>query len=157
MGAEIYIINDKHTEVTKEKNPNERWDGENTMTSNHIRGFEVIGPDDKWRTIDISVPFDIDRDKTYYLVSVIYSTGDSFNHHEGVIDYIEMYENEEMAIATRDMIENSYKSKDKEEKYSVEILNNSGTPYKISASWVGYFERLEEVRIDCVKEIKYKN
>lgn len=100
---------------------------------------------------DISVPFDIDPYRYYYLVSVIYSTGDSFNHNKGEIDYIEMYEEEEMAIATKKAIEVAYKSKDKEDRYGVDILNNSGVSYRISASWVGYFESLEEVRIDRIQ------
>lgn len=98
------------------------------------------------------VGFEIKPDKTYYLVSVIYSTGDSFSHHSGKIDYIELYESLEMAEATKKMILDSYALKDKEESYSVEILNNSGTAYKISSSsWVGYFESLEDVQIDAIK------
>lgn len=152
MGAEIHIINNSHTEILKERNPNERWDGEETRTDNAIVGFEVIGPDNKWKCIDISTTFDIDPNKTYYLVSVIYSTGDSFNHHEGKIDYIEMYETAEQAMETKKTIEEKYNKKDKEDRYGVDIKNNAGTSYRISASWVGYFERLEEVRIDRVQQ-----
>ncbi len=95
--------------------------------------------------------FEINPDKIYYLVSVIYSTGDSFSHHEGNIDYIELYENLEMAEATKKMIEDSYNRKNKEESYGVEILSNNGNLYKISSSpWVGYLETLEYVTIDYI-------
>jgi len=150
MGAEIHIINNRHREVVRQGNPKERYDGDDTITSNSIEGFEIIDPKDSWKSVDISVPFDIDPYKYYYLVSVIYSTGDSFNHNKGEIEYIEMYEDEDKAIATKKIIENSYKSKDKEDRYGVDILNNSGTSYRISACWVGYFESLEEVRIDRI-------
>ena len=152
MATELYIINDRYTEVTKERDPNEEWDGEDTITSNNIQGFGILKPKDRYNSVDIVVTFDIDPKKTYYLVSVIHSTGDSFNHHQGDIVYIELYEELSMATATKEMIENSYNRKNKEESYSVEILNNEGTMYKISSSpWVGYFERLEEVRIDEVR------
>jgi hypothetical protein len=152
MTTDIEIINHSYTEITKERDPNEEWDGEDTITSNSIQGFKIVKPNDKWKQVDLTIGFEIKPDKTYYLVSVIHSSGDSFNHNSGEIVYIELYENIEMAEATKKIIEDSYNRKHKEESYGVEILNNSGTLYKISSSpWVGYFERLEEVQIDCIQ------
>jgi hypothetical protein len=150
--TDIRIINNRYTEILKERDPNEEWDGEETVTSNDIEGFEIVTPEDKYKTVDLPVSFEIDPKRTYYLVSVIYSTGDSFNRHDGEVDYIELYESSAMANATKKMIENSYKAKDKEERYSIEILNNEGVMYQISSSaWTGYFERLEEVRVDGIR------
>lgn len=134
MSTEIHIINNSHREITKERNSKKEWDNEESISTNEIKGFEIISPEDNWKTVDLTVFFDINPEKTYYLVSVIYSTGDSFNHHKGKIDYIELYEKYEMALATKKIIEKSYKSKDKEEKYSVSVLNNDGNLYSISTS-----------------------
>lgn len=46
MGAEIHIINNRHREVTRQGNPKERYDGDDTITSNSIEGFEIIDPKD---------------------------------------------------------------------------------------------------------------
>lgn len=151
MNTEISIINECEIRVTREREPDEEWSGESTESSNYVSGFNIVD-DILIHSADLVVGFEIKPDKTYYLVSVIYSTGDSFSHHSGKIDYIELYESLEMAEATKKMILDSYALKDKEESYSVEILNNAGTPYKISSSsWVGYFESLEDVQIDAIK------
>ena len=152
MTTDIEIINNYHTEITRERNTDDEWDADDTSKTNNIEGFKVVKKDDKWKQVDLTVPFEINAEKTYYLVYVIYSTGDSFSHHSGNIDYIEMYETYAMAEATLEMIENANKVKNKDDSYSIEILNNAGVMYKISSSaWTGYFERLEHVQIDRVQ------
>jgi hypothetical protein len=149
--ANIQILNKSYTEVVRERDPDEEWDADDTSTSNNVYGFKVAESNSKNQIVDIVVDYEIKPDKTYYLVSVIYSSGDSFSHHTGNIDYIMLYDNLEMAEATKKIIEDSYKRKDKEQSYSVEILNNNGELFIISSScWVGYFETLEEVKIDCI-------
>lgn len=149
--TDIEIINISYTEVTRERNPEDEWDADDTCTSNNIEGFRIIKPNSRWKSVDLTVDFEPKVDKTYYLVYVIYSTGDSFSHHEGCVDYIFLYENLEFAEATKKMIEDAYKKKDKEESYSVEIFNDKGELFKISSSsWVGYFETLTDVVIDYV-------
>lgn len=152
MATDIYVINDTYSEVTRERDPNDEWDADNTATSNCIRGFKIVNKSSKKNEYtDLTIDFEVKETIPYYLLSVIYSTGDSFSHHTGHIEYIDLYSNIEYAEAAQKMIENAYAAKDKEERYSVDILDNNGNMRKISSSsWVGYFESLEEVRIDTV-------
>jgi hypothetical protein len=151
MNTEISIINNSHRIVTKERSPNTAWDNSATITINSIEGFTVIEPDEEWGTVDLTVSFEIDPAKTYYLVSVIYTDGDSFNCDEGQISYIDLYEDSKLAIKTKKSIEDNYKDKEKKDSHSVEILTCDGCPYTISSSlWTGYFNSLQEVRIDRI-------
>ena len=88
-------INDSaYTEVTRERDPDDRWSGEDTYTGHSIESFHVVSDDDY---CDISVAFDIDDGRDYYLLYAIYSTGDSFSHDEGCIALIDLFETKEMA------------------------------------------------------------
>ena len=152
VSVNIQIINDVTTEVLKERDYDKEWDGEELSYSNDIKGFKVL-EDTRFGTVDLTVNFEIDPKETYFLVYVVYSDGDSFNHYSGKICYIDLYRNAEWAKATREMIENSYKRKDKESRYGIEIFNDEGTMYKISSStWTGYFERLEYVEIETIHQ-----
>ena len=71
----IRIINKCHTYATRQSDPDDSWDQDDNDTSHNIVGIE-IAPDSGY--YDISVPFDIERGKEYFLVYGIYSTGDSF-------------------------------------------------------------------------------
>ena len=153
MNTEISIINEHNTIVTKERDSRTEWDNRVTISTNKIEGFKVIEPDEEWGTVDLIVPYEIDSDKTYYLVSVIFTDGDSFNKNAGQIDYVDMYEDAKIANATKKSIENSYKDKNEKDSHSVEIFTNDGTAYKISSNnWTSYFNSLEEVRIDRIQQ-----
>lgn len=141
----IRIIHDCYTHVTREGDPNDRWDRDSTEQSHTIRGFEVV-EEDRWG--DFKVPFEIDPAKEYYLLAVYYDTGDSFGTDGNRIDMIDLYDDIELAMESKRRILENNKN---EEGYSVTILNPLGKEYMISASWKGYFENLNDVEIHRVK------
>lgn len=154
----IKIVNYSYGEVTQEADPNDEWSADSTHTYNDVRGFQ-ISIDGKRGYKDLDVKFDIDEDNTYYLLCVIYSTGDSFSNHGGQIDYIELYQDKGMADEAAKKIETDYKvykkhSNTNRADYSVTIKNNEDNDFKMSCTWKGYFESLESVEVIPVKLIK---
>jgi len=147
--TKVRIINDSYTYTTRESNPDNEWDRDDTSQSHNIKGFEVVDSDSNW--YDFDVPFKIDPEKEYYLVAVYYDTGNSFGRDGNRIDMIDLYDNVEYAMETKKRIEENDKSE--KSSYSVTILNPLGKEYQISTSWVGYFQSLNDVEIHRVKLI----
>ena len=90
----IKVIDNSYTIVTKERDPNEEWDGENTYTSHNITGIELT---EHGYDTDVVLEYLPTVGKEYYLLYGNYSTGDSFNHHTGQIFYIDLFEDYEFA------------------------------------------------------------
>lgn len=147
---DVIVVNKSYTEVTRESDPDDRWDADDTYTSNNIVGIKFS---EGYSDLN-AIPFEILPDKDYYLLYVIYSTGDSFSHHEGQIDYVELYEDRSLAEASAKMIEDDYKEwRKKENKWNVEILNSRGEMFQFYCPWKGYFERLTSVEVENVRLI----
>ena len=91
----INVLNNQRTKFIRGSDPNDEWYERSTYTSNNIYGIELSNSE--YGDIS-SIPFEIVPDKDYYLLYVIYSTGDFFSHHEGRIDYIELYDNIESLL-----------------------------------------------------------
>ena len=93
-GAQMHIkiIDLSHCETTREADPLNEWDGDDIYTSHNIQGFTVL---DSYH--DLPVSFSIEDKRKYYLLYVLYSTGDSFHHEEGCIEYISLYQTLEEA------------------------------------------------------------
>ncbi len=141
-------INDmSHCEVTRERDPNDRWSGEDTYTSHNIESFNVIDDDDY---CDISVGVDIENGKDYYLLYAIYSTGDSFSRYEGEITLIDLYQNREFAEANRKVLTDHLKIESGKKEYIATLLLEDGRAYPFHVPWKGYFEHLNEI---CVERI----
>ena len=147
MSTGIKIIDYPRIEVTREATLDE-WDGDDTNEIHDIEGFTIVNENGYY---DLKVPFEIDKNKTYYLVYVIYSSGDSFHHEESRIDFIELYEDVKMAKEVAKIIEDDYRNWESTEKdWSVEIFNSNGEKYKIHCPWKGYFERLSYAEVEAI-------
>jgi len=139
MVCEIEIIDDTYTEVTRESDPDEQWDGDDTCTSHDIHGFKI------GKYGDLSVRFEPEYDKTYFLLYATYSTGCSFSQHEGEIEYVDLYEDENVAWE-------NYRRLDKHgEGYSAKLLHESGKEYTFSIPWIGYFESLQDLEVMAIR------
>lgn len=141
--AHYKVLYDSWTDVTREAVEDE-WDRDDTATSHSIEGFEVVGKDDYF---DDSVSFEPAYKHPYYLLYVLYGTGDSFSHDEGQIMFVGLFEKEENAKRNEKSIH------DHGEEISMSLLAEDGdnlVKYQIDAPWVGYFECLEDVRVEVV-------
>ena len=141
----IRINDNSYCEVTRERDPHDEWSGEDTYTGHSIESFHVVDDDDH---CDISVVFDIDDGKDYYLLYAIYSTGDSFSRNDGEIALIDLYETKEMAEKNRQLIADNLKDED---NWSVILELEDGRVYSFHVPWKGYFEHLDEVAIERIR------
>jgi hypothetical protein len=149
----IKVIDDTYTKVTRPHDPEDQWSGEDTYTSHSIEGIEIVKKNEYY---DLETEFKILPNKDYYLLYAIYSTGDSFSHHEGKIDYIYLYKTASKAEAAKTILENhDTESKDWDERFNKTIKTEKGKNLKLYISWAGYFESLTSVNIEMVRIISH--
>lgn len=156
--------------VSRYADPDSDYDRDDTWQEHYI---ESISQADENQFYDLTVEFDLDPKCEYYLLYAIYSTGDSFGHDEGRIEFVGLYENSYAANENMRRIEAHYetyrqlndrwyhssKQMSKTElknleknfdSYSVTLIANDGREYKVSVPWTGYFESLTDVRVETV-------
>lgn len=139
-----------YTEVVRERDYNDRWSGEDTVSNHDIDSIYVSKEENYY---DLNVGFDVEEGSTYYLLYGLYSTGDSFNHDSGRLQYVDLYQTEEMAEANKKILENHYNVKGSEDDYTAKLLLDDGREYPFHVPWKGYFERLENLVIEPVKVV----
>jgi len=134
--------------VSRESDPNDEWSGEDTWTSYDVNGIRYISP------TETKVVADLVRNGTprwgevYHVVTLTYSTGDSFSSHSGYRCLpIAAYDTEAAAEDCRRILEadgSEYNFKDNH----VLIPNpDGGEPISIYRAWAGYFESIDDVTV----------
>lgn len=152
-------VNDNVTyETTEYADPDDDWDRDNTAEYHHITGVEIVDKKDRW---DLCVPFEVDPDRSYYLLYAIYDTGDSFGRDEGRIELIDLYQDREVAMANAARIDAHARKYDStrwgsareemDEPYTVKLMNDAGEECQVHTPWNGYFERLSYTEVLCVR------
>lgn len=155
VASYIKINEDRDTRITRHRDPNDEWDANDTATSTSISGFEVV---EDGGFHDLTVPFDPVADRDYYLLSVRYSTGDSFSRHRGKMEHIMLHADLDLAKANAKHLREFHErgendpQMDYEAKWNTTIKLDNGEDLPVSTmSWTGYFERLEEVIVETVR------
>lgn len=143
----VRIDHTSYTQVTRERDPDDDWSGEDTNTSNYVNGL-ILVPEGSYH--HIAVPFDIDINKSYILLWAEYSTGDSFSHDEGKVEFIDLFENVKHANAAYRAIQ---KANDADQS-NVKYYRADGSEVNFYAPWYGYFERLSDLYIDVVRVVR---
>ena len=150
----ITVVDNSYSQITRERDPSDRWDADDTATYHNIEGIRIS---DKKGFFDLQTTFPVVKGQYYYLVYGIYSTGNSFSHHEGNIEYVDLYFYECLAIRCRTLLEWHYDrakedhSLKAEDRFSVEIPTGTGSWRTFGVPWIGYFERLTALEILEVK------
>jgi hypothetical protein len=149
--TEIHIL-DKTYEHIVEHGDGKEWGRRDcTHTEHNIRGIEIA---DKYPTM--TVPFKVIHNTPYYLLYVLYQTGDSFGYDTGRIEFVDLYRKVEHATKNRDFILEHYKKhKDNYSdgfgnKFNLILYRTPSKSYEIYVPWMGYFERLESVEFQTV-------
>jgi hypothetical protein len=144
-------IKDRSIEETTREATEDQWDRDDTATYHYIDEIEIVGDDDY---NDLVVPFKVNPNESYYLLSVVYSTGDSFGRDDGRIEHIELYSDKKLAEANATAIEEHYKNHKQNyfsnDKVELIITNQSGKKYACYCSWMGYFEYIQEATVTGV-------
>ena len=135
-------IFDGYKEVTRESDPDDRWDRDDTafiLTNIRVEPtdedqgnspYNVFGYS---RVFDFSVPDDVTK---VHLVFAEYSTGDTFGHEDGQIVVFEAFTEDYQA---------NHLAQRLREATGYSIGNDHGEDYYVP--WNGYFESLSEVRV----------
>jgi hypothetical protein len=148
------IEHTSYTNVTREADPEDRWDADDLDTTWDISS-NIIESDDKFP--DIVVPFKLELDKNYYLVYVIYNTGDSFHHHSGYsCNFIELFSDKNKAENLVKLIKQQNKDYNDNQKnlgenaYSFSYKDELDNNKIISCDWNGYFESIQSCEVQTM-------
>jgi len=147
----IQVEDDAYCSETSEADPNDSWDRADTSTSHSVEGFRAAD-EKEGKYFDLVVPYEPEFDKTYYLLYVVYSTGDSFGHDEGSsIEYIGFYKESELDTAheNKRTIEQF-----EDDTYHVMLRDPTGKEFQQHTPWRGYFEHLDYVEIKEVTRLE---
>lgn len=164
----INVVTEKSTHVTRVAT-RDRWDRDDTASDWGVIGIELM-PEENG-SADLYAKFPIQINKTYWLVFVVYSTGDSFGRDEnGSLEEIEIYEDETIAHdCAREIrkhadmyseFERGYRRpKTKKPKdfndYTLKVIGGDGKEMEVYAPWNGYFESLGYVEVASVNIVNH--
>jgi hypothetical protein len=140
-----------YTDVTRHRDPDEKWDADDLAHSQSINGYSThTNLKGGWDFVLSKKP---SAKQPFYLVYVNYSTGDSFHHETGCIEFVDVFESEKDGDALVDMLDKDYakfKKADRHDYTPLKVKLPSGVEREIyTSTWKGYFERLEGVQ--CVR------
>jgi len=140
----IRIIDETYHEITREADPDERWDGDDSYTSHSIRGYKVVGKKDYY---DVALKNDPVEGQPLWLLFVNYDTGNSFQREEGEIEFVDVFSHSIIAVENQRRIQEYLKDQTKDH-YTMELRLDTGEKYSYSATaFIGYFESVNDVEV----------
>ena len=156
VATNVRVVDDVHQHVTRHGDPDDRWDRDSTASDHHIRGIEVTDG-----YFDLTVPFEVKEGHQYYLVYVIYDTGDSFGRDDGQITFLDLFESREKAEALADAVSADYRGQSsffgkggKNVSHQVKYVREDGTECTCyTGTWKGYFENYCGVSVEQVSVV----
>lgn len=139
MSKYVGLLADGYVEVTREGDPEDKWDHDDTHTDWTFTGLK-LSDKDTYRALP--VPDDVNIGDTVYAVIAVYSTGDTFGNSSGSeLELVSIHKSEELAKKNVTKLQ----SENKDERYSMEIELDNGEVLKRYCPWDGYFESLDYV------------
>lgn len=146
----VDIERDCDTSVTREGDPNDRWDGDDLYHEHTIKGYRIVT---KAQIGDFTLTEK--PEGPWYLVYVLFSTGDSFHCEENCINLVSFVKNKEDAEEIKRGIEEDYKHYVKTHQHDYKplkiLLPKTNRVIDIyTGTWKGYFERFNLVDIECL-------
>lgn len=138
----INVIDDITTEILDEGDGGQ-WGNRGVTREEHdIQGFRV-----ERGYSDVVVPFEPEFDKDYYLLAVFYDTGDTFGHDENKVEFLELYEDQEVAVENESRLNKVAGGTN----YAT-LISPNGTEYQQSTgTWTGYFESFNGAQVFTVR------
>jgi hypothetical protein len=146
----IRILVDTQTEVIREGDPNNKWDGDDLSFTYSFRGYKLVQDKQFWDFILTCPP----KGAPLFLVYALYDTGNSFHREEGRLCQIFLTADIEDATAVFNALEKD--SKVNPNGYDPIVVNlpvaKRKEPICVS-TWKGYFERLGGFYIQTLYQI----
>lgn len=141
MTTHITVEYTRDVYVTREGDPEDCWDRDSTAADLYVEGIRVVS-NANYR--ELTVSFDVEPGKSYWLVWADYDTGDSFGRDGNQIEFVDLFTDMDTAIAAAKSVE---KTKGK-------WTRQDGVRASMCVPWEGYFENLNGINVQCVKIIK---
>lgn len=124
-----------HSESSDE--PYGEWSASYIFEVSGVHLEQVNGGYEKFNTC-----FDVVNGDTVYVLSMVYGEGDSFGHSSGNGEALWVFKDFEVAKNAAQTL------KEQESSYSVSFLNENGEKATMSNPGSGYFECVEEIRLE---------
>lgn len=134
--TKIYLDAEDYTEVTRERDDEDQWSGEDTATT-WAFGRVTVDPKKYGGGHSFPATFDIVPGDTVYIVVAVWSTGDSFSSDRG--RYSEIFG--VFKDASEAMEYEKFLDSTQDNRYDYNLKNKS-----INYPWYGYFEGLDYVQ-----------
>lgn len=140
----LHLLAESQTAVTRDRDPGDRWSGEDTSRSWTVTGIALS---DKDGCDALPADFPVALGDTVYAVYAVYSTGDSFSRNKGAnLEVVAFYKTAEKAHTAAAAI--SKRKRDREQDFKMSVELGSGGVVKLYCQWDGYFESLDYVRVE---------
>lgn len=117
-----------------------------TSASISVRGIQEV--ENSRDYCDLTTKFTIEPGRDYYLLYVVFETGDSFGTDGGNVEWIALYEDRDLA---EEQVVNIRKNDENKDSYSVKLKLHDDVEIDYYAPWKGYFERIEDVVVEKVR------
>lgn len=144
MTAKFSVDYDRYTYVTREGDPEDRWDRDDTAADITVNGVRLTD-----RYFDVVLPTTYDPSKPLFLLWANYNTGDSFGHDRNQTEWIDIFQDEqkanEAAATLAKCTDRNYSN------YSGTYIRDDGTSCTVHLPWLGYFESLNDVIVTPVR------
>jgi hypothetical protein len=137
----LHLNTESYTDVTRDSDPDDRWDADDTSTSWSLRGIMLSDVDGQHA---LPADFPVEIGDTVYVVYAIYSTGDSFHCADG--EYLEVISfHKDRARANRNM---AAANGPHASRHEMTIEFENGKKITRHCPWDGYFESLDRVDVE---------
>lgn len=150
MPTFLRVNSERHEYVTREGDRDDEWDRDDTASDWTFRNVYIVDEKSNW---DLVLPFDVKEGDDVWVVSAVYSTGDSFGRDDrACVEYIDGFLDKHKARACARAIEASRKSYDDRTEKNAEWIREDGSEAKLDyVPWNGYFESLDDVNCDYLE------
>lgn len=143
MASHIEVDYTRDVYVTIKRDPEDSWSRDSTAANITVHGIKLV-KNAQYR--DITVPFDVDINKSYILLWADYNTGDSFGSDRNLTEFIDLFETVEAAEAARKALETA--------TGDAQYTREDGSVVQMYVPWHGYFESLNSINLDLVRVTK---
>lgn len=145
MSVKIKIELEDFVEVTRERNPESEWDGDDISHTYSISGYSIVN-NGYWDFILENDP----KDKILYFVYAIYNTGDSFHCDANRMCEIGLYENELDAGMVKKVLERDYKNHSNSFNPVTVYLPSGKKETLCTSTWKGWFQELNIIVVEPI-------
>lgn len=140
---------DEERHVTRERNPDDEWDNDDSVSSYYFKSAKIIKGDNTY--YDVAIPENISPGADIFVLVANYETGDSFCRYTAKPEFIGAFKTYDEAYDVEKQIRAYEKKKEKHHDEAWPCFGEviiHGQKCKLSFPWAGYFEHLNSFEIE---------